>query len=212
MQGADSGGAPAGGEIIEVDAGAVGGIEEGPQAGGAEGGLEAEIGERVQQVGKTLIALLAGTGRDPQDCARAATVSGQNRSAGPALGRKHLGAGGHGEARRVESLLPDDGEFRTARVDDAAETDALFAALESERFGRGDSPSRMTKAPRSTRSGPFVRRRRWRLAERTHGLDRNPGSRIRPRRESAARRRARVRSRRNELGARARKRRRRVIR
>ena len=66
VQSGDAGGAPARGEIIEVDASAIGGIEEGPEARGAEGGAQAEVGERLQHVGKTLIAAIAGTGGDPE--------------------------------------------------------------------------------------------------------------------------------------------------
>ena len=70
VQRADAGCAPARGEIVEIDARAIGVIEEGPQAGGAKRSVEAEIGERLQQVGKALVAVLAGIGGDPQDSAR----------------------------------------------------------------------------------------------------------------------------------------------
>ena len=45
VQGGDARGAPAGGEIFEIDARAIGGIEESPEAGGAERSAQAEISE-----------------------------------------------------------------------------------------------------------------------------------------------------------------------
>src|SRR6266478_7416855 len=59
MQRAHPGGAPPCGEIVQVHSGAIRGIEEGPQTSRAERRIEAQIGERVQQVWKALIALLA---------------------------------------------------------------------------------------------------------------------------------------------------------
>ena len=46
MKRGDSGGTPTRGEVIGIDAGAIGGIEERPQAGGAERCFESEIRQR----------------------------------------------------------------------------------------------------------------------------------------------------------------------
>ena len=64
MEGGDAGSTPAGGEVVEIDAGAVGGIEEGPQVGGAEGWIEAEVGKRVEEVGEAFVAAFSGRDSD----------------------------------------------------------------------------------------------------------------------------------------------------
>ena len=70
VQRADARLAPALGEIVGIGARAIRIIEEGPEAGAAKSGFEAEIGERLHQVGKPLVAVRAGTGRDPEHRAR----------------------------------------------------------------------------------------------------------------------------------------------
>ena len=60
VQGGDPGLAPAAGEIVEIDAEPVGGVEEGPEARRAERRIHAEVGEGVQKVRESFVAVLAG--------------------------------------------------------------------------------------------------------------------------------------------------------
>jgi len=114
----------------------------------------------VEKIRKALIALFPGTGRNPQDGAGAAAVSGENRGGCPALGREDLGVWRQREARRVESLLPYDGEFRTARIDDAAESHALFTAFEAEGFGCRGLTLQNDEGAALDAVRPLLRRRR----------------------------------------------------
>ena len=92
VEGGDSGFAPARREVIHIHARAVGGIEESPKAVGAEGWVEAEIGEGVEQIGKALAAVFAGRGGHPQDGARTALHAGGHGCAGPTFAGEDLGA------------------------------------------------------------------------------------------------------------------------
>ena len=85
MQRADTGFAPALGEIIQIDARAIGAVEEGPQALAAERRLHAEIVERLEQVREAFIAFLAGRGGDPQHGAGAAMERDHHGSMVPAF-------------------------------------------------------------------------------------------------------------------------------
>ena len=111
--------APARGEVVEVDARAVGGIEERPQARGAERASQAEIGERLQEVGKALVAALAGRDGDPQDGARAAAEAGDQRGAGPAFAGEDLGLPGiskTGSSRVFSQTMGSLGRWTSSRL------------------------------------------------------------------------------------------------
>ena len=112
VQGGDPGLAPARREVVHVHARAVGGIEERPQAVAAEGRLQAEIGQRIQQIREALVAALAGRSGHPQDGARAALQAGRHGRAGPAFAGEDLRAFRNLEDRQLEPLLPDDGQRR----------------------------------------------------------------------------------------------------
>ena len=137
MQGGDAGGAPAGGEIFEIDARAIGGIEESPEAGGAERSAQAEVGERLQDVRETLVSALTGIGRDPQDGAPAAGISGDERGGGPAFFSEDLRLLRNFEARKIDGFLSDDGQLGTVDVFDVDDGDAVFGGAESEGIGGG---------------------------------------------------------------------------
>src|SRR5205807_7475774 len=92
VEGGDAGCAPARGEIIQIDARAVGGIEEGPEPIGAEWRIEPEIAEGVEEVREALVAAFAGRDGDPKDGAGAAPETGGEGSFGPPL----TGEGGGG--------------------------------------------------------------------------------------------------------------------
>ena len=158
VQRSDSRGSPARGEIIDIHTHPVGVVEERPQPARAERRVEPEIGQRVQQVGKALISLLARTDRDPEDRARAPPVSGQHRRPGRALGRKHLRGAGNRETRRIDGLLPNDRQRGTARIDNAAYVNALFATLKSERLRRWRLPFENHNSAPLHAAGPFLRR------------------------------------------------------
>ena len=85
VQGADARLAPARGEIVGIGARAIRIVEERPEAGAAKRGFEAEIGQRLHQVGKALVAVRAGTGRDPEH--RAATRCRKPAISGAAVQR-----------------------------------------------------------------------------------------------------------------------------
>ncbi len=127
--------APAGGEIIEIDPDAVGGIEERPDAGGAHGRMEAEIVERLEQIGEPLIALFAGRRGDPQDGAGAARDGGHQRRARPTLAGEDAGVGGQGELGQIERVLPNDLQLRRMDIHQTAHRDAILRGFEAERFG-----------------------------------------------------------------------------
>jgi hypothetical protein len=91
----------------------------------------------VQEVGKALIALLTWIRRHPENRTRAPPVSGENRGAAPTLDGEYTRVLRNREARRLESLLPDDWQLRSAGIDDAADTHPLRAAFESKRLGNG---------------------------------------------------------------------------
>ena len=59
MQRADSRLAPSIREIVQVDARTIGAVEKRPQTLAAERGIEAEVAQGLQQVRKSLIALLS---------------------------------------------------------------------------------------------------------------------------------------------------------
>src|ERR1700693_3063371 len=66
VQRTDAGGTPARSEVIHIDARAISGIEERPQARRTEGWFESQIEERLRQVRKALIAARAGRRGHPQ--------------------------------------------------------------------------------------------------------------------------------------------------
>ena len=116
VQGGDAGLAPARGQVFEVGAEAIGGIEKRPQAARAEGGCESQVGERMQQIGEALVAMRAGGRSDPQDGAGAMAEAGQQRSASPALPGENLCGGWDFEERELERALPDHRQIRASKV------------------------------------------------------------------------------------------------
>ena len=61
----DAGVAPAVGEVIEIDARAVGAVEESPQALSAKRGLHAQVVQSLKQVGEPFVSFFAGRNGDP---------------------------------------------------------------------------------------------------------------------------------------------------
>src|SRR5947209_3745622 len=116
MEGADSGSAPASGEVVQIDAAAVGAIEEGPKPVGTEGRFEPDIGERVEKVGETFVATLTGRDGDPQDGAGAQPETGRHGSVGPALDGKDLAGPGDLKVREFQTLFPDYGQVGTVDI------------------------------------------------------------------------------------------------
>ena len=109
VQGGDAGLAPARREVVHVHASAVGGIEERPQTVAAEGRVQAEIRQRIQQIRKALAAALAGRCGHPEDGTGAALQSGGDGRAGPAFAGEDLRVFRNLEHRQLEPLLPHDG-------------------------------------------------------------------------------------------------------
>src|ERR1700722_1082761 len=133
---ADAGGFPTDGEITEVDAGAVGRIEEGPQALGSKWSFQAQIGENLWDVGETFVAMRAGGCGDPQYCAFRALETGHEWNALPTLRREDAGFFGNFEDRYFERLFPNDVQFRCANVFYAANDDVrFFGGVEAEGLG-----------------------------------------------------------------------------
>ncbi len=106
VQRADTGFAPALGEIVEIDARAVGAIEERPEAFALEGRLHPEIAESLQQVGKAFVAFFARRRGDPQHSAHAAMQSHDHRCVVPALDGENRRVLGHIEDREFRVAIP----------------------------------------------------------------------------------------------------------
>src|SRR5262249_15093074 len=121
------------------------------------GRFEAEISQSMQQVGEALVTLLPRARRHPKDRACAAAIPRQHRGAGPPFAGEDARSGRHSEARRVEGLLPDDGQLGSARVYNAAHTYAILAAAESERFGDRRFAFENEKGSTLDPAGPHVR-------------------------------------------------------
>ena len=155
VQGGDAGIAPACGEVVEVHAQAVGGIEEGPQARGAEGRVEAEIGKSVQQVGEALVAALTWRNGQPEDCAQSAAEAGQHGRAGPAIFGEDFGFGGHFVARQFEAFFPHDRQFGQVDVFEAGDLDVFLGSAETERFRGGRFAFENEISARFDARGPF---------------------------------------------------------
>ncbi len=131
----DPGLSPAPGEVVQVGAGAVGGIEERPGPPRAERRGEAEVGQGLEQVRESLIAAFAGRGRHPEYSARALPEAGHQRSAAPTLAGEDPGGLGDLEDRDFERALPDDGQFRAPLVESVLDLHPPAARTEAESFG-----------------------------------------------------------------------------
>src|SRR5262249_1420688 len=88
----------------------------------------------MQQVREALITTLTRIGRHPKNCAIAAAITSKHRRTCPALFGKYLSGSRHCEAGNLDRLLPDDGQLRTARVDDTRDSHPLLAATEPKGF------------------------------------------------------------------------------
>ena len=135
VESGDAGVAPPGGEIIEIDAEAVGGIEEGPEVAGADGRREAHIDEGVREEGEAVVGARAGRGGEPEEAAGAGFETGEERGALPAFAGEDAGGGRDVEDGEIELLFPDDVETRLARVNHAADGDAFGGGDEAEGAG-----------------------------------------------------------------------------
>jgi hypothetical protein len=135
LESGDAGGAPARGEIVEIDTSAIGGIEEGPEARRTEGGAQTEIGESLQDVGETFITAVAGAGADPQNSTAAAGIPGNERGSGPALFREDLRGFRDVKFVQLDGLLPDDGELGAVNILDVDDGDGVASGAEAEGLG-----------------------------------------------------------------------------
>ena len=137
VQGADAGFAPALGEIIGIGARPVGIIEKGPQAGAAEGGPEAQVGQRLHQVGEAFVAVGAGIGGDPQDGAGTEAQSGDERRASPAVFGEDARFGGDFVAWEFEGVAPDDRQGWVVDVDQMNDGYGFRLRAKAEAGGEG---------------------------------------------------------------------------
>ena len=132
VQGRDAGSAPAGGEVIQIDAAAVGGIEKRPQIRRAKRRLHSQVGQSMQQVREALVAVFAGTHRDPEHGAGATAIAGDERRASPALAGKNARHFGNRKARQLQRLLPNDGQLGAPHIQHAPDRHVLFRRLKAE--------------------------------------------------------------------------------
>src|ERR1700677_1100502 len=90
----DTGFPPSRGEIIRIGSRAVRIIEECPQVGTARRGFESKVSQRLHEVRKALIAVLAGRRGNPQDRAGTDSLSGDQWRGRPAILREDARRGG----------------------------------------------------------------------------------------------------------------------
>ena len=137
VDGSDAGAPPAFGEVVGVDAQPVGGIEEGPEATAAIGGLEAEVGEGLESIGESFVARFTGGDGEPEHRPGTAPDAGHEGGVRPAFASIDCRVGRHFVLRQVDRFFPDDGELRIGAVDDALRGDALGGGPDAQGFGEG---------------------------------------------------------------------------
>ena len=129
VQGGDPGLAPARREVVQVDARAVGGIEERPQAIGAERRLQAQIGQRLQQVresARSRARRAAPPPRGPRPRRASSRPSSARRSSARARRPARLpGMSKTGNSSPFSQMI---GSVGTVHVDEALHSHRSFCA------------------------------------------------------------------------------------
>ena len=153
--------APARREVIHIHPRPISGIEEGPKTIAAEGRVQAQIRQRVQQIRKTLVPALPGRSGHPKDGSGAALQPGSHRRAGPAFAGKYLRTLGNLEHRQLEPLLPHDGQRRAVHIAEALHSHrVLLRTPEAEQVGQRRLAFQNQDGAALHAGGPFDARRR----------------------------------------------------